>query len=89
MVKSNAVAVANPARTEVKPMSEFNTQPTIQTLLEEMQKGFAAVAEQFNEVFRRLDMIEMKIDRLNNRLLNLEAEVGLHEKRISDLENHV
>jgi tetrahydromethanopterin S-methyltransferase subunit G len=69
-------------------MSEYETQPTIKTLLEEMRQGFAAMAEQFNEVFRRLDLIEAKIDSLNERLLTQEGKLRLHDKRITELENH-
>jgi hypothetical protein len=42
-------------------MSEYNTQPTMQTLLEEMRAGFAAAAEQFKIIHTRLDRIEAKM----------------------------
>jgi flagellar capping protein FliD len=81
-------------------MPDYDTQPTLETILTETQKGFAAVAEamktfreevtaQFNEVFRRLDMIDAKIDTLNDRLLTLDARVRLHDKRISELESRL
>jgi septation ring formation regulator EzrA len=53
-------------------MSEYNTQPTIQTLLEEMQKGFAAIAERFDEVYVRLDRIETRLDAIEARLTRIE-----------------
>jgi hypothetical protein len=70
-------------------MSEYTTQPTMQSLLEEMRNGFAAIAEQFQEVFRRFDLLEAKIDSLNERLLTQEAKLRLHDKRISELEHHL
>jgi hypothetical protein len=67
-------------------MSEYNTQPTIQSLLEETQKGFAAAADAlkafrdemtalFNEVFRRLENIESRLDRTDRRMANHDAKI--------------
>lgn len=56
-------------------MPDYDTRPTIETLLEEMKKGFAAMAEQFNEVFHRLDLIERRQARQDEKIDLFIAEV--------------
>jgi hypothetical protein len=54
-------------------MSEYNTQPTIQTLLDEIRAGFA-------EINTRLERIETKIELLNKRLVEFETTLVLHDR---------
>jgi hypothetical protein len=68
-------------------MTDYNTNPTIETVLEriealgmEMRAGFAAINT-------RLDRLEAKLDRLNGRLLDIEGTSDMHDKRIASLED--
>ena len=56
-------------------MSEYNTQPTIQTLLEEMQKGFAAMKGEFDAVHSEIGEIKRKMIRQDERIDNFIEEV--------------
>jgi hypothetical protein len=56
---------------------------TIELVYEKLVQLTDLCDMKFKEIDHRLERIEAKLDRLNNRLLSLEAEVGLHDKRIS------
>ena len=47
-----------------------------------------ALAEIF-EVKAIVDRTEGKLDRLNKRILDLEGEMGINDRRISDVENRI
>lgn len=69
-------------------MSTYDTKPTIENVLERIDALREDMLTGFREVFRRLDLIDAKIDTMNERLLTQEAKLRLHDKRISELEHH-
>jgi predicted nuclease with TOPRIM domain len=70
-------------------MSDYDTRPTIETLLEEMKKGFAAMAEQFNEVFRRLDLLESRLERTERRQSLQDEKLDLFIAEVVDLKRQM
>lgn len=69
-------------------MSEYDTQPTIKTLLTEMQKGFAAVAEEFGIVHATLAEIRADLKKLSKKFdelaldhYDLRGRVAILEER--------
>lgn len=56
-------------------MSDYDTRPTIETLLEEMKKGFAAFAEELTII--KADILEIKemLSRQGRRQANQDARL--------------
>lgn len=56
-------------------MSNYDTRPTIETVLEEMRKGFAAMAEEFTAIHAQLGDILARLDRTDRRMANHDAKI--------------
>jgi flagellar capping protein FliD len=61
---------------------------TIETVYEKLVQLTELCDREFKQIHRRLELIEAKIDTMNDRLLTQEAKLRLHDKRISELEHH-
>jgi tetrahydromethanopterin S-methyltransferase subunit G len=70
-------------------MSEYNTAPTIETVLSAINEGFKSVNARLDRIENHLELVEAKIETLNDHVLTVYGKVRLHEKRISELENRV
>ena len=67
-------------------MSDYDTQPTIKTVLERMDKGFAAIAEEFGivhatlaEIRADLKKLSKKFDELGHDTYDLRGRVAVLE----------
>jgi tetrahydromethanopterin S-methyltransferase subunit G len=61
---------------------------TIETVYDKLMQLTELCDREFKQIHRRLELIEAKIDTMNDRLLTQEAKLRLHDKRISELEHH-
>ena len=52
---------------------EANTEPTIETILEEMRAGFASVERRFSAIETRLATIESQLENMDIRFDRLEG----------------
>jgi hypothetical protein len=72
-------------------MTDYNTNPTIETVLEKIEALHTEMNGRFdslrNEMRQGFAMVEAKLDRLNRRLLDMEGTSDLHDKRIASLED--
>ncbi len=57
---------------DIKP--RYDTKPTLETLLEELRAGFAAVDKRFNAFDSRLDRIESVVNITRGEMLELRAD---------------
>ena len=65
------------------------TKPTIETVREDMRKGFAALAQGFNEVFRRLDLIENTLERSERRQSRQDEKIDLFIAEVIELKRQM
>jgi hypothetical protein len=61
---------------------------TIEMVYDKLMQLTELCDREFKNIHRRLELIEAKIDTMNDRLLTQEAKLRLHDKRISELEHH-
>lgn len=69
-------------------MHDNETQPTITTLLEAIQQGFAQMNERFDRIEKRLDKVERSIRVLSEGFVDIRADLRGFEDRIEALEKH-
>ena len=58
-------------------MSEFDTQPTIQNVLERIESLRDDMLTGFKEVFRRLDVLESRLERTERRQSLQDEKIDL------------
>ena len=72
-------------------MTDYNTKPTLENVLERIEALSTEMNGRFNslqnEMRQGFAMVEAKLDRLNNRLLDIEATSDQHDQRIASLED--
>jgi hypothetical protein len=74
-------------------MSDYDTKPTIETLLEEVKKGFAAVAAEFTVIRAQINDVHIdlitQIGRLERRQTLQDEKIDLFIAEVLDLKRQM
>jgi chromosome segregation ATPase len=70
-----------------------DTQPTMNTIMErieklsdEMRAGFARIEQRLDRIEKRLDLLERQVDKLAAAMHRLDSEHDIFDERLSNLE---
>jgi peptidoglycan hydrolase CwlO-like protein len=56
-------------------MSNYDTTPTLETVMEELEKGFAMMKQQFTAIKAELDQIIARLDKTDRSQSNQDAKI--------------
>jgi uncharacterized protein YeeX (DUF496 family) len=66
-------------------MSDQDTQPTIETMLEEMRKGFAAMVDQFTALNAQLSKMVAQLDRTDRRQSHQDSKLDAFIEEVIEM----
>jgi len=66
-------------------MSEFDTRPTIETVLEHMTAGFSEIKRRFDSIDLQFEEIERRLDKGEKRAERIDAKLDLFIEEVIEM----
>jgi hypothetical protein len=70
-------------------MSNYDTTPTLETLMEEMRKGFAAMSDQFTAINAQLSEILARLDRTDRRQGHQDSKLDAFIEEVIEMKRNL
>jgi chromosome segregation ATPase len=70
-------------------MSEYDTKPTWETVLERMEAGFAEINRRLTAIESRLDAIEARLDKIEKRMSRQDDKIAAFIQDVIDLQREM
>jgi uncharacterized protein YoxC len=70
-------------------MSNYDTTPTLETVMEELEKGFAMMKQQFTAIKAELDQIIARLDKTDRRQSNQDAKLDAFIEEVIEMKRNL